>query len=250
VGDAGDRVSSESEYVRAFEPFTRRKPDSAARHLEVRPALAVHEDHVADELGHPVGMLGFGTNGTPAGKKSWPSTSNIRSWITTGVGGGKICALDRGIDHDVRAGQSGVDVEPRRAERVVVEPRRRGLLLVRIAVDRGVRDARITRVVRVTVRPAIAREPGVGSASRTAGNSPPCRCTTAGSGPRSARRTRRPAGVSARRTPRSGPPRRARGLPSAASGRSTACTRARGCRTSRRARSPSGSPWARRASRR
>ena len=58
--------------------------------FEERPDLAVDHDGVADELRHPEGCSGLGMKGTPAGKKSCPLVSNMRSWITSGIGAGRL----------------------------------------------------------------------------------------------------------------------------------------------------------------
>jgi hypothetical protein len=141
----------------------------------VRPHLAVDGDRVARELRHPVGVLGVVAlvrdEQLPVGieravldherddvvdrsTRALPQPDRVEPGRQ----------LKAGVDDEVGAGEAGVDVQPRQAEDVVVEPDRGGLLRVRVAVDGFVGGRAGHRVVRVALVRAVAREPGVGTA--------------------------------------------------------------------------------------
>src|SRR5205823_2944115 len=69
-----------------------------------------------------------------------------------------------GIDDVVAAPQAGEHVQARGAERVIMEPDRRCLLAIGVAVDGSVGPGARFRIVGVALVEAVARVPGVGTA--------------------------------------------------------------------------------------
>ena len=157
--------------------------------FQERPGLAVHADDVADELRHPVGVLGVRgpQHSARAVRREEELPVRVEHPVLDDEWSERrqVLRVVVRVEDEVPARKPCVHVQPGGAERVVVEPDRRALLRVGVAVDVVVLGSvPILGVVRVPDVTPVAVNQASGPPSSCGGTSPPCRCTQAGIGPR------------------------------------------------------------------